>query len=120
MVYPGFSDLDAPVRQMMIEGVDVFVRKSAHFAEYTVLGFLLAWDFWPIRKKKRVLQLILAILIGFLNACFDEIHQMFVPGRAGMIGDVLLDTAGVTVGAFLGYILIHLGHSRHSRYTQSE
>ena len=30
-------------------------------------------------------------------AATDEFHQLFVPGRAGMVTDVLIDSIGVTV-----------------------
>ena len=84
-VYPGFSELDTAKRQEMIEQIDFFVRKSAHFTEYLVLGFLLALDFRPLKRKIRYFPLVPAILSGFLYAVSDEIHQMFVPGRAGKI-----------------------------------
>ncbi len=39
-----------------------------------------------------------ALIIGFLYAVSDEIHQYFVPGRAMQTRDVLIDTAGVLLG----------------------
>ena len=42
------------------------------------------------------------ILAGLLWGCSDEIHQSFTPGRDVEIGDVLADTAGVALAAFLG------------------
>ena len=41
----------------------------------------------------------------FLYACSDEIHQYFVPGRACMFRDILLDTAGGTVGILITMLL---------------
>ncbi|MBQ3466792.1 MAG: VanZ family protein, partial [Oscillospiraceae bacterium] len=38
------------------------------------------------------------LLFCFLYACSDEFHQLFVPGRAGMFSDVLIDTVGVLFG----------------------
>ena len=37
-----------------------------------------------------------------IYAISDEIHQLFVPGRAGQVRDVLIDSAG----SFLGIILV--------------
>jgi VanZ family protein len=34
------------------------------------------------------------ILLCFLYASSDEIHQLFVPGRSGSFIDILLDTFG--------------------------
>ena len=101
VVYPEFSKMDELSRRALVEGIDSFVRKSVHFAEYMVLGFLLMLDLRVLLKKKHFKYTILAILLGFLYACSDEIHQMFVPGRAGMVSDVLLDTGGVICGTLL-------------------
>ena len=35
-------------------------------------------------------------------AVFDEIHQMFIPGRTGMIQDIGIDT----LGAFFGILIV--------------
>ena len=42
-----------------------------------------------------------ALAIGLLYAVSDEIHQVFVPGRAGQLRDILIDTAGVLIGTCL-------------------
>ena len=34
-------------------------------------------------------------------AAFDEVHPVFVPGRAGMVSDIFLDAAGAFVGGLL-------------------
>ena len=36
--------------------------------------------------------------LSVLYACTDEIHQTFVPGRAGMLTDVLIDGGGALIG----------------------
>jgi len=43
------------------------------------------------------------LILGFLYAVSDEIHQYFVPGRAMQARDVLIDTAGV----LLGFCIVH-------------
>ena len=43
----------------------------------------------------------LSFLIGVLYACTDEIHQIFVPGRACSIRDIGIDSAGVLTGILL-------------------
>lgn len=40
----------------------------------------------------------LALAAGLLYAAGDELHQLFVPGRAGQLRDILIDTAGVLLG----------------------
>ncbi|MNN38370.1 VanZ like family protein [compost metagenome] len=46
-----------------------------------------------------------AILIAFLYACTDELHQSFTPGRTAMVQDVVLDTIGAACGALFTILL---------------
>lgn len=76
------------------------IRKLAHFTEYMCIGFLsyaivLLWH-RPERKGR-----FLILLQVFLSGALDEFHQYFVPGRAAMFRDVLIDTAGGCAGIFL-------------------
>ena len=72
-------------------GWDLLLRKLAHAAEYAFLGLLLA------RAAGRPS---VALLLGVTYAALDEVHQTFVPGRAGRPLDVLIDTAGLALGVF--------------------
>lgn len=107
------------------------VRKTAHFTEYAILGglFFLNLRSWlksnttlvKISKpqttktvaKKITLDLIkyslfMSILLSFLYACTDEIHQIFVPGRSAQFRDVLIDTLGASFGTLIAYLIIKL------------
>ena len=97
---PKYKNITDEEKENLIEHYQPFVRKSAHFSIYTVLGISLTTFFctYNLSNKKRI---IFAILIGFLYAASDEIHQTFIPGRSGQISDVLLDTFGVTVGMLI-------------------
>ena len=68
--------------------IDHPVRKLAHATEYAILALL--W-FGALGSKLQ------AVVIAFLYACTDEFHQLFVPGRAGLFTDVLIDTSGAAV-----------------------
>ncbi len=70
-------------------GWDLVLRKLAHMAEYAVLGALL------LRATDRSG---LAVALGTLYAVSDEVHQVFVPGRAGSPVDVAIDAVGVALG----------------------
>lgn len=95
----GFTELAYEDQHAMIEVLDHFVRKAAHFTIFAVLGFLirgaLASTFPGVSRKKLFLS---ALLLGAVYAVSDEVHQYFVPGRACMIRDMLLDSAGVLTG----------------------
>ncbi len=83
------------------------VRKAGHVAEYAVLGFLLmiAFHVWGFNGRRAFL---LALAAGIIYAASDEFHQTFVPGRAGRISDVCIDSCGVLLGEFFNLILIRL------------
>ena len=68
------------------------LRKIAHFSEYAVLGVLA----WRALGRERIT---VSALVGIVAPCLDETIQLFVPGRVGAIGDVLIDMAGFFVAA---------------------
>jgi VanZ family protein len=68
---------------------DTILRKGAHMTEYAILGVLL------LRALGRELP---ALAVGIAYAITDEIHQHFVRGRHASPIDVLIDTAGVSIG----------------------
>ena len=55
--------------------------------------------------KKRML---LSIIIGFLYAISDEIHQSFIPNRSARAIDVFLDTLGATNGVLIIAIIVYI------------
>ena len=55
------------------------------------------------------------IVAAALYACSDEFHQTFVPGRAGRVGDVLVDSAGVLLGLALFFLIGKLVRERKVR-----
>lgn len=76
----------------------VIVRKGAHFLEYAALGAALCFGFLGVFYEKRFRVFVFSALSGTAYAVTDEIHQYFVPGRACMAADVLLDGLGVISG----------------------
>lgn len=93
--------------------IDYPVRKAAHASEYALLGFLLAGMYYSYGwTGKR--WLILSIASGVLYACSDEFHQLFVPGRAGRISDVLIDSGGVLASVLLVLALRIWGNRQRS------
>ena len=71
------------------------VRKSAHFIEYAVLGYLAARAFSTSSSETlRRRYFPFALLLVAIYSLTDEFHQSFVPSRTGSIYDSLIDTAG--------------------------
>lgn len=87
------------------EAIERFVRKGAHMTEFAILALLLyGWLCrWQLSRLRRAA---LAAILAVLYACSDELHQLFVAGRAGKFSDVLIDSAGVALG--MGIFLLIL------------
>lgn len=86
-----------------IELLSFIIRKLAHFTEYLILGFL---TINMLNKNDISKKYLISILICIIYATSDEIHQIFVPGRACQIRDILIDSIGSITGVYL-YKLIN-------------
>lgn len=87
------------------------VRKCAHFAEYAVLGLLVVKNvrlWWATLRRRATSMLLAAAAVPFV----DEWIQLSVPGRAGMLRDVLLDLSGLGTGLLLAWASHRLFRSR--------
>lgn len=89
--------IDEEQIRAIAEAIERTVRKGAHMTEFAILAWLLyGWLCrWQITRPRRVCT---AAVLAILYACSDEFHQLFVKGRSGKIGDVLIDSAGVVLG----------------------
>jgi VanZ family protein len=85
------------------EFLTFLVRKSAHIVAFFTLGVLV---YNVVRSYKLQAKYVIAISIACVlaYAIFDEVHQLFVPGRSGEVRDVLLDTAAGAIGVCVFYL----------------
>lgn len=90
------------------ELTDHIVRKTAHFVEYTAIGIMLMNTAYSFNKSRPYLYYSHILFAGLLTAVIDEAIQLNVPGRAGMITDVLLDFSGIFTGALLMFIILKI------------
>jgi len=102
---PFFQWLAPHASLELLMGLQVLVRKLAHWAEYFVLAVLLYRAFrgretrsWQMRWAFWTLVLVL------FYALADESHQALVPNRNSSIQDSLLDFFGGTCAIGLLYI----------------
>ena len=79
----------------------LFVRKLAHFSEYTVIGTLLVSCAYSFDRARPYRYLAAVLFTGLASALTDETIQQFSEGRAGQITDVWLDFSGVLTGTAL-------------------
>ena len=84
-----------------IELLTFIIRKLAHMFLYFMLTILTYNCFKQFNFKKKYL----IILFCFLYAISDEIHQIFVPGRACQLKDILIDSVGSITGIYLFKLL---------------
>ena len=82
--------------------LSLIIRKLAHFTEYLILGILVINMFTKNNAKKSCL---LSILLCIIYATSDKIHQIFTPGRACQIKDILIDSVGSITGVYLFKLL---------------
>ncbi len=80
--------------------LDLIIKKSAHFMFYALLGVSFLRGLRGNGPATRG-ALVLALLLTVVYAVGDEYHQTFVPGREGKWQDVMIDTAGASIGLLL-------------------
>ncbi len=85
-----------------LPSTDEILGRFLHVGEYLMLGFLVvravAWN-----SAVRAGNALLAAGISLLYALSDEIHQIYVPGRAFQVADLLLDLTGILIGVGIYY-----------------
>lgn len=101
----GGDEKSVGMRQKMTRETEVLVRKSAHLLLFTVLGVLAYLTARNYLKNKHFLW---SAIFCLLYAISDEIHQILVPGRAGLVSDVLIDTAGSILGIGILFIIFKI------------
>ncbi len=83
---------------LKIDLPDGMVRTIAHCCEFAALGFLMLNC---ARSFNAQFSPIKSVTLSFGYAVTDEIHQLFVPGRAFQLTDLCVDLAGIIFGTIL-------------------
>src|SRR3954451_21395307 len=96
-----------PHKGIDIGSFNTMVRTNAHFFTYLVLGILVINT---LRKSgvHGYRSMGIALLICVLYAVSDEVHQIFIPGRGAEVKDVLIDSAGASVGVLMYLVISRL------------
>ena len=94
---------DAHIDQLSTK-YQYYVRKTAHYTEYFLLGVSVAFPLYVygVRGMKLI---IFAGLFCFGYASLDEFHQSFVHGRGPSPKDVMIDSCGALTGIILTRIV---------------
>lgn len=91
----GFVPVVRSLDQAAFLEAEHFIRKTAHFTLYMLLGVYAYLSAETVVSKHKVL---VTLLFCLAYAASDELHQLFSSGRSGQISDVLLDFCGSFVG----------------------
>ena len=97
------SDFSAWMPEQQLEFAEQInhpVRKLAHATEYAALGVLMTVMFGAYGMQGRR-RFGISWACTVLYAGTDEFHQLFVPGRSGQLGDVVIDAFGALAGVLL-------------------
>lgn len=84
---------------------DFAVKKMAHMTEYAVLTVLLYRGLFNSGVSK-MNALIYSVVVAALYGASDEFHQSFTPGREPHLRDVVFDTIGAGLAAFILWKLL--------------
>ncbi|MDD3360217.1 MAG: VanZ family protein [Hespellia sp.] len=114
MFVPDFENWSKAKQQAFAEKVDHPIRKTAHAAEYAVLGAMLMGVFAGEQSKRW--SVLKSWILGTGYAATDEFHQLFVAGRSGQMSDVMLDSFGVFAGVLIACFFLVL----QSKYRKGE
>ena len=88
----------------IISILSILIRKMAHFIEYAILSFLIKLCLDDFKLKN---VFIIALILSFSYAFFDEVHQLFIAGRSFGYMDIMIDTMGALSGIWLAKVLIN-------------
>lgn len=108
--FRNFDSMTLAEQTEVLDLISHIIRKTAHFVIYAALGFFAFLT--SGHKRLFCRQTLWIVLFCGLYAVSDEIHQYFVPGRACMIRDMLLDTCGSITGITASFLLVKLFHRK--------
>lgn len=88
-----------------IEFSSFIIRKAAHLLEFTGLAMLTFNAYYATFRRTAAS---VSFIITVLYAVSDEIHQIFVEGRACQLRDVLIDSGGALLGIIASLIILKI------------
>jgi len=84
------------------------VRKAAHIIEYFILGILHVLATASDSRRVLIKQFPRILLLTMTTALVDETIQLFVPGREGLVSDILLDCMSAFTGIFITSMFVSI------------
>jgi VanZ family protein len=107
---------DDPAAISRLEGI---LRMLAHGGVFFILGLLTCWAFSET-STAHLRNALLTFIVCALYAASDELHQVFIPGRAGQLSDYLIDLAGVVLAIILYQLVSTIAYLRQDLAVKRE
>lgn len=85
----------------------LLVRKAAHITEFGILGLFVFNTFYQAFGSFRGIYAS-SFATASLYAAFDELHQLYMPGRSAQFIDWLIDSAGIILFMFVAWAIIRV------------
>lgn len=79
------------------------VRSFAHFCEYALFGFLVRNCAYTFKNDFGILK---TVSLAWAYSWSDEIHQIFVDGRAFQLSDLAVDLGGIVLGTYTFVLIV--------------
>lgn len=113
ILFADFGMWDKAMQLAFASEISHVVRKTAHATEYGILA--LFWFNSLLGKDSRIVKMgIITVIICAVYAASDEFHQLFIEGRSGKIGDVLIDSLGALIITLVCMLVCYLYRKRKS------
>ena len=78
---PSVRNLENNEKEQIVENLQPYARKLAHFTLYAIGGTIAILNFY-IYNLSDGRKITYSILFGFVYAITDEIHQIFIPRKS--------------------------------------
>lgn len=98
----------------------IWIRKSAHVAEYAVLALLTLRAMWISFESLIVRLAAASLLLALAVAAVDESRQATLDTRTGSITDVLIDISGAFAALCVAVFFIRRVHAQRARTTSEQ
>ena len=98
------AEISEPDKSKLIDRINSAAREYMHGVVFLVLG-LLVQNAVTKEGAKGIKAIAISLAICVICGITDEVHQLFVPGRAFQVSDLAMDSIGSIMGIGLVYFL---------------
>jgi VanZ family protein len=113
---PYFNRLGETERAELVGRYSPLLRVAAHFGLFSLLGLFCGAFSLTLKGKKAALSLY-AFSFCLLYALSDEVHQIFVEGRAFELSDLGVDALGALAGICAALLSYYIYRGKKKRLT---